>query len=117
MDEEREVAMQLWPEHAEILNERDWAFLSSAVEDDVPVEDRITEPAGEAKDAFLASLIIIYWTMKLVHIALEIKHDVAHLKGEEKTTAIFETINARLDPSTPSQVVNSVREIIGNLGL
>ncbi len=116
MDKMREVATKMWPQDAEILTEPDWLALASAIESGESIESRIREPAGEAKDGFLASLIIIYWTMKIVQIALEIKKEVGGLKGEEKMAAVLAKINARLTPDTPSQVVGSIRQIIEQLG-
>jgi hypothetical protein len=117
MTPERKIAQELWPAHAELLSDHDWSVLTQAVAADRPLREAIVEPLGEAKDAFLASLMIIYWTMKLAHIALQIKEDVTNLHGREKAAAILAGSLSRIDDTTPKRVVERAEEILKNLNI
>lgn len=85
---ERKVATKLWPHHAEMCSDRDWAIISRAVEHDRPLSESIVEPIGESKDTVFASLMILYWTMKLAHLAIQISKEVSGLHGAEKAKAV-----------------------------
>jgi hypothetical protein len=112
---EREVAARLWPQHAEMCSEHDWAVLAEAVKTDKPINDRIVEPVGEAKDAILASLMILYWTMKLTRLAIQISHEVSGLHGKAKAEAMLKAVTNRMDINTPEMVSSKVHEVIDAL--
>lgn len=117
MNTERRVAETLWPADAEILTERDWQVLAKSSETGASIRDSVQEPPGEAKDAFLASLLAIYWTMRIAHLALQIAREVEHLHGKERTEAILSKLLSFIDDTTPRRVVDRVTEILAELGL
>lgn len=114
---EKEIAIRLWPEHAELCSDHDWNVLSDLVSTNRPPSQALLEPKGEAKDAFLTSLLILYWTMKIAHLALQISREVSHLHGREKANAIFSKVTGQLDEHTPRKVYDRVMEIIEQLPL
>jgi len=114
---ERKVATKLWPHHAEMCSEYDWIVISRAVEQDKPLSKNIVEPIGESKDAVLASLMILYWTMKLAHLAIQISKEVSGLHGAEKAKAVVAAVAKRMDSNTPKVVSDQLHEVVENLGL
>jgi len=102
----------MWPHHAELLSAEDWTTLSVAAASPTAQAPSVLDPVGQDKDSMLASLLIIYWTMRVVHLGLQISKDVGPLKGATRITAIFDAIMTRLDDSTPQLVVDKVREIV-----
>jgi len=115
LNQSRQVAETIFPENAELLANQDWVVLSNLVEKNTPPNKEIVEPVGEAKDAFVASLIILYWTMKIAQIAIEIANEVKDLHGKEKAEAILKSVLNRIDPSTPQKVVGKVRDIVAEV--
>ena len=109
---EREVAARLWPQHAEMCSEHDWAVIAEAVKTERPINDKIIEPVGEAKDAILASLMILYWTMKLTRLAIQISQEVSGLHGKAKAEAVLKAVTNRMDINTPELVSARAHEVI-----
>jgi hypothetical protein len=113
---EREVATRLWPQHAEICSEDDWVVISHAAQEDRPLAADIIEPVGEAKDAILASLMILYWTMKIARLAMQIAKEVSGLHGRKKVEAIVAAATDRMDSTTPKVVSDRIHDIVDSLG-
>jgi hypothetical protein len=114
---ERQVATNLWPEHAEMCSEEDWTIISSAVEENRPLEGDVLEPIGESKDAILASLMILYWTMKVANLAIRISKEVSGLHGRDRAKAIVASLSNTIDPNTPKMVSDQIHQIVDGLGL
>lgn len=117
MNLERNVATKLWPHHAEMCSDHDWMVISHAVEQDRPLSRSIVSPIGESKDAVLASLTILYWTMKLAHLALQVSKEVSGLHGAEKAKAVVWAVAKRMDGNTPKMVSDQLHEVVGSLGI
>jgi hypothetical protein len=115
MDTERQVATLIFPEDAELVSEQDWAVLSNIVENDISPDEHFRVPPGEAKSLLLASLITLYWTMKVVHIALEISRETSHLHGRERAEALLSKVSTKLDDTTPRKVYDSLKEILDHI--
>jgi hypothetical protein len=118
MNQEREIASRIWPHHAEWCTEKDWTILGRAVEDNQPLgSDKLIQPTGQSKDGFLLSLMILYWTMKIVHMAFVLNKELKHLHGSARLDAIAETITKQFDGTTPTVVAEKIREIINSTGI
>ncbi len=107
----RNVATTLWPAQAELLSSSDWNTLDGMLASNIPPDEGLLDPIGEAKDAFLAALMILYWTMRVVKLAIEISKEVADLKGRARVEAIANAVTNRLDERTPQQVRDRVSAI------
>jgi UDP-N-acetylmuramate-alanine ligase len=114
---ERKVATKLWPHHAEMCSDHDWVVISRAVEQDRSLSKSTIEPIGESKDDVLASLTILYWTMKLAHLAIQISNEVSGLHGAVKVKAVVAAVAKRMDSNTPKIVSDQVHEVVENLGI
>lgn len=117
MRTQREVAEAVWPEHTELLSDHDWAVLAASIASNRAPDESIVEPRGEAKDRFLTTLLIVYWTMKIVDLAVQIAKETRDLKGRERAAAILHGVSSRLDDATPKLVAGKVEEIIDHMGL
>jgi hypothetical protein len=95
----------------------DWQVLTAALKSNQPPSKTVLVPVGEAKDAILASLLILYWTMKVVHVAPQIAEQTKGLQGEARVRAIIAAINARLTPDTPKSISSCIEEIVRAIGL
>jgi hypothetical protein len=116
MTTETAVAAKLWPAEAEMLSEDDWNRLSAlASQDHVMTPQDLLEPAGEAKDALLATLMILYWTLKLTQIVIQIGKELSGLSGKAKVEAIIKAVNKRMNPDTPKMVRDRLTDIIDEL--
>ncbi|MBB6053946.1 hypothetical protein [Armatimonas rosea] len=109
---EREIAEFFWPQHAEMLSERNWIALSELIEDERPVSESLNVPKGDNQDAYFASLLILLWTMRIARWAFQLYKKLSKLEGKEKTAAIIEDINSRIDESTPQIVIDRIKDII-----
>lgn len=114
---ERKVAVTLWPHHADMCSEHDWMVISRAVDECRLLSKDTVEPIGESKDAVLASLMILYWTMKLAQLAIQINKEVSGLHGSEKTKAILNAVAQRMDSNTPKVVSDRLHEVVEDLGM
>lgn len=114
---ERKVATKMWPHHADMCSENDWMVISRAVEENEPLSKSIVEPIGESKDAVLASLMILYWTMKLAQLAIQISKEVSGLHGAQKVKAVVQAVAKRMDSNTPKLVSDQLHEVVENLGI
>jgi uncharacterized UPF0160 family protein len=112
---ERKIATKLWPQHAEICSEQDWTVIGKAVKEGRPLSKTVVEPIGEAKDAILASLMILYWTMKIAQLGMQISKEVSHVPKPQRAKAILDAIAKRMDPDTPKIVAGRITEIVDNL--
>ena len=113
---ERDIATRLWPQHAEMCSERDWAVIRKAVETEQPFNAKILQPIGEAKDEILASLMILYWAMKVTRLAIEISREVSETHGKAKAEAVLKAVTNRMDGNTPKIVSSRIHDIIAALG-
>jgi hypothetical protein len=112
MSVEVEVASKIWPEHAEMCSQHDWAVLESAVAKDRSPDGAIVSPVGEARDVMMASLLVLYWTMKIVRVALQIANEVKDMHGDAKTRTVVSAVQKRLSSDTPKIVSDRIMEIV-----
>lgn len=115
MKTERIVVAELWPSHAEMLTEDDWRVLSNAIGENRPIDDSIVEPHGEAKDAILASLTIVYWGLRIAHVSLLIAKETKGLEGKSRIEAIIEAVLKRVDENTTKVVTKQIRQVVETL--
>jgi hypothetical protein len=100
-----------------MCSDHDWLVITQAVKEDTPLSKKIVEPIGESKDGVLASLTILYWTMKLAHLAIQISKEVSGHHGAEKVKAVVAAVAKRMDSNTPKVVSDQVHEVVENLGI
>jgi hypothetical protein len=111
----REVAEQVWPQHAELCGESDWHLLEQAINAGTEPAQLILEPHGEAKDAIMVSLMIVYWTMKIVNAALEIRKSLDTVPARDKSAAVLAAVTAKLSSATPDIVRKRLDEILNTM--
>jgi hypothetical protein len=111
-DIEKAVASQLWPQHAEMLSSGDWTVLSNAVHQNRSLSESSVEPVGESKDAILASLLILYWTMKIVYMGIQIAKELSHLPQPQRKEALVRALRSKIDSDTPKIVADRIGEIV-----
>ncbi len=112
MNKEREIVEQLWPQHAEACSDDDWRLLEHSVASNANTLPPTVDPSSTAKDLLLTSLMIIFWTMKIVHAAFEISRSLRGLEGRARVEAIVAEVNKRLSNTTPQAVRDRIVEIV-----
>jgi hypothetical protein len=108
---EREIATRLWPHHAAMCSDQDWSVLSEAIIEDRPIEETIVTPVGEAKDAMVVSLMILYWTMRIVREIIKIKAEIGDTNSENRKKATIGILSQRFK-KIPKILTDKLSEII-----
>jgi hypothetical protein len=113
---ETTIAAKLWPAEAEMLSEEDWNRLFSlASQDRIVNSEDLLEPVGESQDALLATLMILYWTLKLTQLVIKISKEISGLSGKAKAEAIIKAADSQMNPDTPKMVREKLTDIIDEL--
>jgi hypothetical protein len=111
-----DISSRIWPAEAEMVTEEDWQkLLKLASEDRSTTSKAILEPLGDSKDGVVAAFLILYWTLKITLIALQVSKEISRAPKDGRSEAILKSVLDRLSPDTPEIIRKRTEEIVKQL--